>query len=776
MSSLLSLSNQVLEIVCHAIYPEDVCYDRVSLKSLAALARTNKRLSSIATMIFYARGVFSHLHLPLAWGAKFGLRETLNMALAVGADPDFLFYADVDYRLWVASLRSYESHRAFQRGDKDFWPPFDRNLLTRYRERFGKATNALHPDLVDLDIIAPTNEYKLYGAYQAATPDGGFVDEDDCRDEITLATEYEERDRSIPRTFTAAHLAAREGHNEIISILVDHGVDLSIYANCPCICHPPPFAGFWFLPSEGAMGVSSPHNWSPLHVALCSGHIETAKLLLSNGAAIVPSGILSSSPGQMRPDFGILFEAAARGHADVLQHIFDFHPNIDVNCVDQTGQTALFYAFPNRRWDSTIPLLLERGADINFAVGCDVGNQHIEATCLDIACRLGRFEDALRLLDLGAKITRMSVSHLGTLLNPPPNFRVDPLQLCAIDFKEWQKPHCRLFLEEFVYFQDEDASHMVETCATRVNLIEDRTMEIQRQAQLQERFWPQLNERLIREGGLSADNILLWDPLGNSGHPTTLMLAVQSLNLPAVDALITHGKPKIGILQPHEGWSNRNALMATVAKLPQRLVFQFGGRTHRWEDLGIVPCKDWNLPLLDDYPKRFIIVKKLVGLQVPVNYQDDDGNTVLHLLFESTAVGEKFMNPRSAELILRYLLVHGASASLLLRNERGETAFECSIRNKCAYALDIIASKGLIRNLFDHFDIREVTYMFEVTATIPTLLDAPSNNKDEDDDTVVSSEEIVKISTRMAKNPPGSLLCQTFSLRAALYESYDQRW
>jgi hypothetical protein len=97
--------------------------------------------------------------------------------------------------------------------------------------------------------------------------------------------------------------------------------------------------------------------------------------------------------------------------------------------------TPFYHAYINSRWDSTIPILLARGANINSRVRAsnDRRDRHGQtfrhnATPLGEACRLGRFEDAMKLIDLGADVNS------GIRLERRSAVDIPPLLLCCMDF------------------------------------------------------------------------------------------------------------------------------------------------------------------------------------------------------------------------------------------------------------------------------------------------------------------------------------------------------
>jgi ankyrin repeat protein len=110
----------------------------------------------------------------------------------------------------------------------------------------------------------------------------------------------------------------------------------------------------------------------------------------------------------------------------------------EVDVLDHTGLTPFYYAYRNQRWDSTVPYLLEKGADIDFSI-----RQYDESllsegvyfiTTLYEECVYGRYTEAMKLIRLGADVNRgffaldkQCRSPLHAVCEPPTHFQeADP--------------------------------------------------------------------------------------------------------------------------------------------------------------------------------------------------------------------------------------------------------------------------------------------------------------------------------------------------------------
>jgi ankyrin repeat protein len=99
-----------------------------------------------------------------------------------------------------------------------------------------------------------------------------------------------------------------------------------------------------------------------------------------------------------------LHHAAGMGMTDLVRYILDNKIQTDVNVQDETTLTPLYYAYAHGRWDTTVPLLLSLGANIDCETKMYI--PYTAITPLGEACRLGHFSAADRLIDLGADVKR----------------------------------------------------------------------------------------------------------------------------------------------------------------------------------------------------------------------------------------------------------------------------------------------------------------------------------------------------------------------------------
>lgn len=229
--------------------------------------------------------------------------------------------------------------------------------------------------------------------------------------------------RTLPLCYwSLLHVAAAGGNAEIVKMLMDHGADPAIgcMGLCYCFkkCHT---VGDRVL---GEAGLDLSRSWTPLHVAICRGHTEAARVLMSHGCtnAMVTArkpandsykdvrGLPRSAFPQSR--FGpqptnevtTLHAAAMKGYIMLVRWLVDEEKVKDVDSEDLYGQTPLCYAYVYQNWEC-FKYLLELGADINKVTIVRYNNSRgysSQETMLLDAIRRLRFNDAKRLIALGA--------------------------------------------------------------------------------------------------------------------------------------------------------------------------------------------------------------------------------------------------------------------------------------------------------------------------------------------------------------------------------------
>ncbi|RYP41542.1 hypothetical protein DL767_000969 [Monosporascus sp. MG133] len=415
---------------------------------LAALSLASRRMHGCANPVLYKRAAGSARQRALFWAAAHGSVPTLEHMLDAGADPD---------HFWVSA---YSQARLDELGPANRQPrrgqipeqPVDWH---RFRicswgqledvdglEFEGEAANDESWDSASgcpgsrcrsctwrvVPKPRPTSGVSTchednYAAYELYRPCKLCRHDDDIWSDFvglnSLAgldgrgRDSDDTDSFRPpsRRFrcSALHLAARGGHDCAVRILISRGAwtDSVSHHFCPCVDR----RGL-FVRLEGDPDEVLNNGRTPLHVALCYGHVSTARLLIEQGAYPTHTSRDNGSLSGMTA----MHAAAALGDLELMQLILDRLKSSRSGSVnweyidsqtDDYGLAPLAYAYLYRRWDA-VHWLISRGADINHvATGGGVLSTSLDVTTtgaslLSDAIFTSRMADALRLLDLGA--------------------------------------------------------------------------------------------------------------------------------------------------------------------------------------------------------------------------------------------------------------------------------------------------------------------------------------------------------------------------------------
>ncbi|KAK4446005.1 ankyrin repeat-containing domain protein [Podospora aff. communis PSN243] len=480
------------------------------LKDLSALARTDRKLYSSANPIVYKRAVSQGDAWPLAWAAHCGVAGTLKRVLAAGVGPDHQFVDQLPFDDWKRVNAAARQPQVAVEDHVDW----DADNGSESTAEWSIETEDSDPTATTHQPSSNSNSEPWSWGPAANDSDRDsdvWMDDEpvslrsirsdtlDEQEREGAAGLHASGDNMIVRRYNALHLAVQAGHHDIVQILLDHGA--SINASCERLCECTRLYGL-LNAAECPEPTSAPPSWSSLHLAICHSRPETAKLLLSRGASPIMDPPADGDESQC---VTALHHAAAMGMVDILRYLLDNGAQKDVNIRDAKTLTPLYHAYAERRWDA-IAFLVERGADINVDV--KVYLPYSTITPLGEACRLGHFESASRLADLGADPNRgFIITEIGKGLTP--------LHLCAM-------PSARPVR----------APRSPEDPFLRL------TLEAQKAALL-----IQAIRKLISKGAVL-------DTMDCSGD-TPLIAAAQNHNVPALRALITagvnvHGRNTVG--------------------------------------------------------------------------------------------------------------------------------------------------------------------------------------------------------------------------------------
>ncbi|KAK3317428.1 hypothetical protein B0T19DRAFT_405120 [Cercophora scortea] len=647
-----TLTHLPTELVC------DIARCNLGDRDLAALALTNRRLNAVVEPILYKFGARGDAGVPLKWAAENGLAGTLRKALAAGAGPDYEFAGEISKAEW-RSLVATEKIKAARPDDNDVaedWPPglrFDRTRLWHHMTLRHSMIMETNDDYSSAD----DDDDDLYGDnsenmdYYDPTDTGMNPREMEEFEAATgmgwAATDYRRRwgpsawgpsAEYYTRSHTALHIAAQRGHNNIIEILLDHGAGINMpsqWFSCGCQSRDT----LWEQVQDSADDMLMAMAWTPLHVAMCSNHPDTAKLLISRGATRV-----SYSDGILP-----FHDAAAFGLVEVLKLLVEKLGPAHIDTPDDSGMTPLYYACADRRWDSTVPLLLEYGANINVLIPLDFDDWDISTTMFGEACRLGRFEDALKLLDLGADMS------CGIEFKPLPECEgtravLPLLHVC-----------CLIPLEIEVLGAHPDHS--------TVGMDDEPPWH-----------WRMALITKLLEGGAPIDE--KWD---DGKAETPLIVAAKHATLPALSVLLEAGA------DIHACDSDgQNALMAAIAvqywHLPQ---------AEEGEGWFGFPSTARLMTMPEISMERLsLVVRRLLDAGIWVNHRDAMGRTVMHLFFPPATRQQPVHRESDSRwgTLLRLLLAHGADP--LVKDNEGRSAFDYAFKGRFLAGCEILIRHG----------------------------------------------------------------------------------
>ena len=140
---------------------------------------------------------------------------------------------------------------------------------------------------------------------------------------------------------TPLHLAAEEGHAEVVKLLLSQGADVEArdyYLGCEALWaefveDTPELFGHFSLARELLSSFYYQNGCTPLHLAAEAGHTDVARLLLSHGADVNAEDIWYQMP---------LHLAATNGHMHMTELLIV--QDADVNRRDEQGETPLDHA------------------------------------------------------------------------------------------------------------------------------------------------------------------------------------------------------------------------------------------------------------------------------------------------------------------------------------------------------------------------------------------------------------------------------------------------
>ncbi len=344
-TTILTLPNELLSVIVSKL---DAVHD------LAAVARTSRRLCSLANPLLYAAAA---RHDQTAGPALFhsvqnGFVASVRRLLSHGVDPCITAtsliplepLSDQFARSWLAKTLFYH------RNSDSSAPP-----------RPGLFHPSRHPEPGEPDFSGAPGSLRQqlwfnYGAFH----------------------------------WTALHIAAASGHGELVTLLLDAGADIDPLLRCWDQC------AMMGAVEEAHSYYSNPPKFpqTPLGAAILKGQRSIADLLLSRGASTtVCDG-----------DITALHSAAWQGDLELCRSLLDRAPHL-LHAQTSAGLTPFHYAAASDHLEPIGSFLRDQGADIRAALAVDSfyyrgqsRNQRCDS--MTQALRRRRYSTALALLDM----------------------------------------------------------------------------------------------------------------------------------------------------------------------------------------------------------------------------------------------------------------------------------------------------------------------------------------------------------------------------------------
>jgi ankyrin repeat protein len=397
MTRLLSLPNEILiAIAASVVDPRDV----------AALALTNGRLFSIANPALYAAAAqhSRHTRRALFYSAENGFINSVRRLLSHGVNPNVIYVAPVP-RDCLHHVLAAQGRRPGRQ------PLIDRRLAleaiqvtlrgTERETGLSEAYRALlstvfadtdsKPDLAD--TISLAYSFLIY-ELQILVTQTDRVFNPIIPDAETHADSTSVWDTDNMFQWTALHVAAQRGDNELVELLLDSGAAVD-----PLLRHRESVPHMGVLEGIFESSLVPPAFETPLHLAISAGHDSTAHLLLASGASAATGyrGVTA------------LHIAAWHGALELCRVMVDGDASL-VDARTGTQLTPFHYAVAAGHLQTVGRFLLDRGADMRALLNARVseragGMQQIwSCNAFTHALLARRYSDALMLLAMDPEL------------------------------------------------------------------------------------------------------------------------------------------------------------------------------------------------------------------------------------------------------------------------------------------------------------------------------------------------------------------------------------
>lgn len=380
--------------------PNEVLFGIASLlikrHDIAAFSQANRHCYAIANPILWKREKKSERPGALHWAIEHGNMKVFKRALEAGVDPNRIACSHKAKALIDPRYKWWNYHNSY----------------------FDDPAWQYDPDSQSVDLDPTFVRHNQCNCFEGGCDEGIFSD---C-------------------AWEPIHVAASKGRIDMIEILLEKGANINAFSWGYCLCRPHlPIEAFSEPRAVDEDELEDLHGggWTPLHIAMCHGHVETAKFLLEKGASHIIYQGVDVIPHDMDDEEAELtgFYLTALHHAarfnmvELLEYIVDHKLQDELDCHGPYLGTPLFQAIWYGHWEGAVPWLLKKGANIDCRL------RETNLTPLMMASYSRHFSDAVKLVDLGADVTTLAMHHytiLHLILGPGQTSHED-LEFVGID-------------------------------------------------------------------------------------------------------------------------------------------------------------------------------------------------------------------------------------------------------------------------------------------------------------------------------------------------------
>ncbi|KAL1840771.1 hypothetical protein VTJ49DRAFT_7726 [Mycothermus thermophilus] len=380
---------------------------------LWAMALVSKRMNGLANKQLWGQmeSTEKSLREVLFWAVKNGNHELMKTLLAKGASPA--------PRFWSPILRSrLMDVLEIQGRQRSLKPLLDRSTsIELFRAELCESSTfrkIVHEARADFQRVVPIEADMDFNVHNTGFARHG------ARSVPGVLTVSEETgfEKRGSWSWDTLHVAVLRGDITAVKTLLDHGAEIDSQACGACDCAADNLAQP-IDPKQPVTPWKYRSVWTPLHLAMCSGHVEIVRLLVSRGASVNVGGfVVTPRPDGIVRGFAInAYESAATlGKPEMVEALSE--AGVPVALISQKnnrGQDALHFAAAAGNVRRVGPALLQRPVsyikDVRDPILCSRLMPAIppQVDVLQSLCIQGRFDDALWLVQHRRNYTYRSI-------------------------------------------------------------------------------------------------------------------------------------------------------------------------------------------------------------------------------------------------------------------------------------------------------------------------------------------------------------------------------